>query len=129
MQPGKRFSPSIFKVAGWRTRGALVLEDRVASMLFLVCSTVIAAIGYWYPWYLSTYHASPDDRYGFVIMNALPFYFIGAGIAVVALFRLMRVVAQAQRSAANGVLPLCAVLLALIGFSPLLMVGWRLLSL
>jgi len=125
----KNFLPSVFKVAGWRTGSALVLEDRVGSLLFLVCADLMAAIAYWYPWYLYTYHSAPDDRYGFAILFAFPFYFIGAGIAGVALFRLLRAVIRGQRCIANSIFAVCGTLLALVGFSPLLMFGWRILYL
>jgi hypothetical protein len=88
----------------------------------------MAGIAYWYPWYLCTYHAAPDDRYGFAILFAFPFYFIGAGISGVALYRLLRVIIREQRSIANGVFAVCGVLLALAGFTPILMFGWRIFS-
>jgi hypothetical protein len=125
----KNFLPLVFRTIGWPAGGALVLEDRVGSILFLGCSAMMAGISYWYPWYLSTYHAAPDDRYGFAILFAFPFYFIGAGIAGVALFRLSRAVIRGRHCIANDIFAVCGVLLALIGFSPLLMFGWRIFSL
>jgi len=123
----KNAVPFVFRLAGWRD--SLQLEERWGSILFLFCSAILAGIDYWYPWYLCTYHASPDDRYGFAILFAFPFYFVGAGIAGLALFRLLRVVIREQRGAANWTFAVCGVLLALAGFSPLLMVGWRIVSL
>jgi hypothetical protein len=117
--------PSIFKIVGWRIGDALVFEDRLGGILFLTCSAVMAGIAFWYPWYLCTYYAAPDDRYGVAILFAFPFYFIGAGIGAVALFRLLRAVIRGRRCVTNGIFAVCGVLLALIGFSPLLMYGWR----
>src|SRR5438445_616750 len=71
--------------------GALpVLEDRIGALIFLVCADVMAAIAYWYPWYVSTRYAAPDDRYGFVLLFGFPFWFLAGGISAWALFRLLR---------------------------------------
>jgi hypothetical protein len=120
--------PFIFRILGWRTGGTLLLEERVGAILFLFCSAVMAGIAYWYPWYLCTYHAAPDDRYGFALLFALPFYYIGAAISGVALFRLVRVVIRGQHRIADGIFMFCGVLLAVAGFSPLLMLGWETVS-
>jgi hypothetical protein len=124
----RRLVPFIFRMAGWPAGNTLVLEERVGAMLLLLCSVVMAGIAYWYPWYLSTYHSAPDDRYGFAILLALPFWFVGAGLSAIALFRLLRAVVRGQRDIANWVLAICGALLALGGFSPLVMLAWRLFS-
>jgi hypothetical protein len=116
------------KALGWNDR-PLVLEVRVGAILFLVCANVIAAIAYWFPWYLSRYHAAPDDRYGFAVVYAFPFWFLGAGISAWALFRLIEAVFRAERSSSNFLYGIVGCLLALGGFSPLFMVGWRIVKL
>jgi NhaP-type Na+/H+ or K+/H+ antiporter len=59
----------MLKALGWNDR-PLVLEVRFGAILFLVCANGIAAIAYWYPWYLCRYHAAPDDRYGFALATS-----------------------------------------------------------
>jgi hypothetical protein len=119
--------PRVFKTAGWRGGGNFILEERTGSILFLLCSAVMAGIAYWYPWYLCTYYSAPDDRYGFAMLPALPFYFIGPGIAGVALFRLVKVL-RGNWSVPNVIFAMCGSLLALVGVSPLIMIGCRLFS-
>lgn len=116
------------KALGWNDR-PLVLEVRLGAILFLICANVIAAIAYWYPWYVSRYHTAPDDRYGFVLLYAFPFWFLGAGISAWALFRLIQGVFRAQRSSSNFLYAIVGCLLALGGFSPLFMLGWRIVKL
>ena len=100
---------------------AYSFEDRLAEIFVLLASAVIAAIAYWYPWYLCTYHSAPDDRYGFAIGAVFPFWFIGPGIAAWAAFRLWRAVVRRQRDISNVAFAICGGLLALVGLSPLLM--------
>jgi hypothetical protein len=120
--------PFIFRIFGWRTGATLVLEDRIGAVLFLFCSAVMAGIAYWYPWYLATYYSAPDDRYGMAMFFALPFYLVGAVIAGVALSRLLRATLRGPRNGANTVYIICGSLLALLGLSPIFMLGWTILS-
>ena len=99
-------------------------EERVGALLLLLGSVSIAGIAYWYPWYLCTYHSSPDDRYGMAIMYAFPFWFIGPGMAGSAMFQLLKALAQRQLTLINACFAICGGLLALIGFSPLFMYAW-----
>jgi hypothetical protein len=124
----KNFLPTIFRAAGCHNGGALVLEDRLGGILFLSCSAIMAVVAFWYPWYLCVYHAAPDDRYGFALLFAFPFYLFGAAVAGMALFRLLRSVIGGSCTVSNGVYAFCGVLLAFIGFSPLIMFAWRIIS-
>ena len=105
----------------------LVLEVRIGAILFLLCANVMAAIDYWYPWYLCTYHAAPDDRYGFAIEAGFPFWFVGAGISAWALFHLIRAVFGGKRSLLNVLCATLGILLAVGGFLPLIVFCGRLL--
>jgi hypothetical protein len=124
----KHLFPFVFKRMGWRGRFDLVLEERVGAMLFLMCSAFFAGFAFWYPEYVATYHAYEDDRYGMIYMFAFPFYFIGAAISGVAFYRLARAVSRRERTGVDVVFVICGSMLALVGFSPLLMFGWRMLS-
>jgi hypothetical protein len=124
----KHLAPRVLAILGFPKAGKLVLGDRVGPILFLVCSAVMAALAFWYPLYLSTYQSSPDDRYGYAALIALPFYFIGDWIAATALFRLTRALFRGRPTIGNGIVGFLGAILALIGFSPLLVIGWRLLS-
>jgi hypothetical protein len=107
-----------------RRRGAFpVLEDRIGAILFLVCADVLAVIDWWYPWWVATHHAAEDDRYGGFIFLAFPFWFIGAGISTWALFVLFRALAPRERSVCNTTYVISGVLLALLCFSPLVMLA------
>ena len=121
-------SPYIFKMVGWNKINTIVLEKRTASILLLFCSAVIAGFSYWYPWYLATYYFGPDDRYGMVMVVALPVSFIGACMAGVSIIQLLSVVLRKPWSVKNGILGVCGGLLALIGLSPLFMLGRTFLS-
>jgi hypothetical protein len=103
-------------------------EERVGCVLLLGCTAILAAIVYWYPWYLCTYYSAPDDRYGFALAYAFPFWFIGPAFADWALLRLSRAAMQAQRTLGNGLLFFSVVLLGLVGFSPLVVFGWTTIS-
>lgn len=108
--------------------GALVLEERLGSILFLFASAIMAGIAFWYPWYLCTYHSAPDDRYGFALVFAIPFYFVGAWVAGAGLVRLTRSLLTAQRSLTNGVVGSLGLVLGLIGLSPIIMLSWKLMT-
>jgi hypothetical protein len=112
---------------GREGRDKLAFEDRVGGILLLFCLAAMAGIAYWYPWYLCTYHSAPDDRYGFAMIYALPFWFIGPALAGRALFRLMRAVSRAQHTFANSLFAAVGVLLALVAFSPVVMFSWSIL--
>jgi|SRR6266850_1759159 len=120
----KNLRRAVLKKLGWNDKPT-VLEVRIGAILFLICANVMAAIDYWYPIYLCTYHAAPDDRYGFAMAFACPFWFLGAGISAWALFHLIRAVFQAERSIVNVLYAISGSLLSVGGFSPLLMLGWR----
>jgi len=124
----KYLLPFVFNLLGWRGKFDFVLEERVGAILFLICSAAFAGFAVWYPWCVATHHAGEDDRYGFVFLFAFPFYFIGAALAGVAFYRLMRAVARGRRGGADISYAVCGTVLALVGFSPLLMFGWRMLS-
>jgi len=89
-------------------------EERVGMVILLACTAILAGIVYWYPWYLCTYHSAPDDRYGFALMSAFPFW--------------SRAAMQAQRTVGNGLLFVCGALLGLVGFSPLVMFAYTSMS-
>ncbi len=110
---------------GWHPRAAIPLEERLGSILFLTCSGMLAGIAFWYPWYLCTYHAAPDDRYGFVLMYAMPLWFLGPGMAGVALVRLLQVVRRPPLTIPNLVIAVCGIALALPGCSPILTMLFR----
>ena len=120
--------PFVFNLVGWRGGIGFVFEERIGAILFLASSAVLAGIAYWYPCYVATYHAYEDDRYGFVILFAFPFYFIGAAISGIAFYRLMRVVMRGKRGRADAAFVVCGSMLALAGISPLVMIGWGMLS-
>src|SRR5882724_4778360 len=96
-------------------------EERLGYVLLLACTAVLAVIVYWYPWYLCTYYSAPDERYGFAIMYAFPFWFIGPGVAGLTVFKLLRAVLAGQRTTGNIALAACGVLLAVTGCSPIIM--------
>lgn len=121
----KYLLPFVFKFLGWRGRFDFVLEERVGAILLLMCSAALASVMYWYPWYVATHHASEDDRYGMVFMFAFPFYFLGAAVAGVALYRLIKAVSREKRGGTDIVFSIGGSVLALVGFSPLLMFAWR----
>jgi len=62
------------------------------------------------------------------LLFAFPFYFIRAAIAGLAIYRLLRVVLRGTRGGMDIALTVFGLALALVGFSPLLMFGWRMLS-
>jgi len=103
-------------------------EERVGMVILLACTAILAGIVYWYPWYLCTYHSAPDDRYGFALMSAFPFWFAGPAFAGWALLPLSRAAMQAQRTVGNGLLFVCGALLGLVGFSPLVMFAYTSMS-
>jgi hypothetical protein len=107
----------------------IVLEVRSGAILFLLCANVIAAIACWYPWYLCTYHAAPDDRYGVAMAFSFPFWFLGAGISAWALFHLVKAAFRVERDAVNFLYVILGCFLALGGFSPLFVLGWRMIKL
>jgi hypothetical protein len=115
----------IFRALGRRGLPLPVLEDRVGAILFLVCADIMGAIAFWYPLYVTTRYAAPDDRFGGVFLFGFPFYFAGAGLSAWALFRLVRALVRGQRSLCNAIYGLCGILLALAGFSPLVMIAHR----
>ena len=102
-----------------RFRPAHAFEPRIGGVLVLICSAVIGAISYWYPWYLCTYHAAPDDRYPVII--GVPFWFLASGLACWGLFELLRGVMRGPQRVGNAVFVVCGVLLALGGISPIVM--------
>src|SRR5438874_1878566 len=106
-----------FKAAG-RPSGA-ILEDRVGGVLFLLCADVMGLIAYWYPRYVITHYAAPDDRFGGAIVFGIPFYIAGAGISGWALFCLGRAVLRGRRNVANAAYSIGGLLLGAAGFSPL----------
>ena len=110
-----------FRMAGRPADTAPVLEDRVGGILFLLCADVLGVIAYWYPYYVITHYAAPDDRFGGFILFGIPFYIAGAGLSGWALFCLGRAVIRGRRSLVNAVYAICGVLLAAVGFSPLVM--------
>jgi hypothetical protein len=120
----KNLRQAVLKALGWSDK-PIVLEGRIGAILFLICANVMAAIDCWYPIYLCKYHAAPDDRYGMAAAFGIPFWFLGAGISAWAVFQLIRAVFKAGRSSANVLYVISAGLLALGGFSPLLILGWR----
>ncbi|HTR42972.1 MAG TPA: hypothetical protein VMH87_15265 [Pseudomonadales bacterium] len=120
--------PYIFKAFGGGRLAVLKLEDRIGAILFLVCAVVMTVISFWYPVYLCAYYSSPDDRYGFALLFASPFWFVSAGISCVAFHRLSSAVASGQRTIANYILIIGGTLLALLGLSPFLFVLWRILN-
>lgn len=101
-------------------------EERVGAVLFLFCAAIMAGIAYWYPWYLCTYHSAPDDRYGFAMIAALPFWFAAPGIAGWAAARLFRAVRRERCTVANSAFAIFGGLMGVIGFSPALMLVGRL---
>ena len=109
-----------------RSDKPIVLEVRIGAILFLLCTNVMAAIDYWYPLYLCTYHAAPDDRYGMAMSAALPFWFLGAGISAWALFHVIRAIFHRDRIFVNILYATFGLALALGGFYPLLVLGCRL---
>ena len=117
--------PPIFKICGWPRGATLAFPERMGAILFLICSVVMVAIDFWYPMYVMAHNSSPDDRYGFFIFGAFPFYVIGAVIAGIAYYRLLKVVVKGRRSFSNIVFLSCGTLLALVGCSPLLLFVWR----
>jgi len=108
-------------------RGATVpaLEERIGAILLLICANVIGIISYWYPWYIATRYAAPDDRMGITLFLGFPFWFAGAGISAWALFRLGRALFQRERSLSNVIYGISGVTLAVAGFSPLVMLAHR----
>jgi hypothetical protein len=95
-------------------------EDRLGAVLMLFCMTVLQAIAYWYPLYLCAYHASPDDRYGFAMLYAFPFWVGGLVIAGRAAFRLLRAVVWGGGTVSNVTFALIGGALALTSLSPAL---------
>jgi hypothetical protein len=101
-------------------------EERVGYILLLFCMAVMAAIVYWYPVYVHA-HSGPlplDYVYGSILLWAFPFWFIGPGVTLWAMFRLWRAVIRGERTIANGFFAVCGGLLAVVGFSPLVMFAW-----
>jgi hypothetical protein len=103
-------------------------EDRVGAILLLLCTAIMAGVAYWYPWYLCTYHSAPDDRYGFAIMYAFPFWFIGPALASRALFRLLKAVSRGGRNVANVLFAVSGTALGFASLSPIWMLAWSTLS-
>lgn len=116
----------VLRLSRGKGRPTPVLEERVGGILMLVCTVVMVAIAFWYPWYVSTYHSAPDDRYGAAMMLGFPFWFIGPALAGRAWLRLMQAVVRHRRDAANIAFAVCGFLLALATFSPWFMILWRL---
>jgi hypothetical protein len=108
--------------------GALAFKEPLGSILFLLCSAIMAGIGFWYPWYLCTYHSAPDDRYGFALVFAIPFYFVGAWIAGAGLNRLTKELLKARLGLTSGAVGILGLVLALIAFSPIIVFSWRLMT-
>ena len=67
----------------------LFRDNRIRYLIWLLCSTGTAGLGFWYPVYVLARHGAPDDRGGVVFMAGTPFYLIGAVIAITAFIALL----------------------------------------
>lgn len=63
-------------------------DDRIDCFLWLLCTAILAGLGFWYPESVAHANASPDDRFGFVLLTALPFDVMAAIIAARQLIKL-----------------------------------------
>ncbi len=105
------------------------LEDRSGAIYFLLCANAIAAISCWYPSYVAGHYSAPDDRFGFLLLFALPFWLVAPGIAAWALFSLLKSTVRQMWNVVNVFYTLAGMVLALGCFSPVLMLAYRLIRL
>jgi len=105
----------------------IIRGARIRCLIWLLCSAILAGLGFWYPSYVLARHGGPDDRGGAVFMAGTPFYFIGAAIAVVAFIALLDA-ARREKMPKLYFARFIGALLALISLSPLVLIAQRLLG-
>ncbi len=103
-----------------------IRNERIGCIIWLLCAASIAGLGFWYPEVVLNRNSAPDDRSGFVLLAAMPFYFIGAVIAIRAMLRLITIV-RSQESANSRRILFAGTLLAIFSLTPLLIIGSRIL--
>lgn len=91
----------------------------------MCCAASIAELAFWYPEAVANRNASPDDRFGLVLMMGIPFDIVGSIIASRAIFGLV-VCARQKPTTTVNLLLFVGILLALMSLSPLLIIGSRL---
>jgi hypothetical protein len=102
----------------------LVRGELIGSLIWLLCAASVAVVGFWYPEAVANRNASPDDRFGFVLLIAIPFEIIGGIISVRAVYRL-GVLARHRPGRGSHAVLAAGLLLAALSLSPLLIIGLR----
>lgn len=102
----------------------IIKDECIGCIIWLLCAVTIAASGFWYPEYVANRNESPDDRFGWVLMSAMPFYILGGAIAVRTMLLLLRV-RRKQNGLINHALLALGGLMTAFALTPLLIIGKR----
>jgi len=113
------------ELAGEFARITVFRDERVGHMIWLLGAGVIAVLGFWYPEAVANRNASPDDRFGFVLLTGIPFEIVGSIVALKAMFGLI-VFTRQNVTVANQFWLMAAIALTILSLSPLFIICSRL---